>query len=283
MPPERTVRAVAAIAFAFLGAACSVLGAPSKIRSGDLFASGSPRYDGYFGEVHAQQVAAKAWPDERKTARKPLVDALRLTGDADDVTIAQSTKDRLSSGVLRLEVRGTEVHIVETAASHHDSPQDVLAALEQAANAEIARSAKLADIPARASVLAKTGHELESHIAEDFAGEGQKPFDVREELHASFEVLQAIGEAAQRERRTADQFVAELGRAVSTGSEVPITTQTKPKPTPPPAKPEAPPPKPKPAPKPTPPPAARTEPVAAAPKPAPPKPPRSDANEVFNP
>jgi hypothetical protein len=283
------------------GAACSVLGAPSRVRAGVLYAPGSARYDTYFAEVHAQQAAASAWPEERKTARKPLLDALKILPDADDVTITQSTKDRLSSGVLRLEVQGTDVHVVE-AAAHHDSSHDIIVALEQSAHAEIARASKLAEVPARASALAKTGQELEVHIGEDFSGEGQKPFDVREELHASYDVLSAIVDSAQRERKVADQFVAELGRAVSTGTDAPVVVQptktTKgvaipPKPEPPPK------PAPRPAAKPAPPVAAPVhgpEPVAT-PKPAPapaavaakppppaPKPaPKPEANEVFNP
>jgi len=274
-----------------------VLGAPSKVRAGELYAPGSARYDTYFSEVHAQQVAANGWTEEKKGARKPLLDALRIAPDADDVALTQSTKDHLSSGVLRLEVRGTEVHVVETSSSSHDNPHDIIAAVEQAAHAEIARASKLAEVPARATALAKTGRELEAHIAEDFAGTGQKPFDVREELHASYDVLSAIADAAQRERRVADQFVAELGHAVATGSEIPIASGAPPKPTKSgPAKPEPPP---KPAPKPTPRPAS--PPVAAAhapepaltPKPTPPaakptpppapKPAAKSEAEVFNP
>ncbi len=287
---QRASRVVMAVLW--LGAAaCSVLGAPSRVRGGQLFSSGSARYDAFFGEVHAQQVAAAAWPEERKSARKPLVDALKLGVEADDAAIAQSTKDRLSSGVLRLEVQGTDVHVVEASAAHHDGSHDVFAALEQTAHAEVARANKLAEVPARAATLAKTGHDLEAHIGEDFAGEGQKPFDVREELHASYDVLQVIAEGAQRERRIADQFVAELGRAVSTGTEAPVAplVQPKTKPVPVTSKPEPPPPRPatKPAPRPPPPPAgpvARPEPVAVAPKPPPPAPkPKSETNEVFNP
>jgi hypothetical protein len=273
-------------------AACSVLGAPSKVRAGELYVPGSARYDAYFGEVHAQQLAADAWPNDRKNARKPLLDTLKLAPETDDVAIMQSTKDRLSAGVLRLEVSGTDVHIVEAAAARHDGPRDILAALEEAAHAEIARASKLAEVPARVDALAKAGHELETHIAEDFAGDGQKPFDVREELHASYDVLGSISDAAQRERHVADQFVAELGRAVATGSEVPVVATAKTKPGVGPAKPEAPArpaPRlaPKPAPMPPPAPVVRPEPVAAAPKPPPPPAPKpsakSSADEVFNP
>jgi hypothetical protein len=268
----------------FGASACSVLGAPSKVHAGELYASGSKRYDAYFEEVHALQVAAATWPKERVNARKPLVDALKLAADADDATIAQSTKDRLNTGLLRLEVKGTDVHVIEGSAAAQESPREVLSAVELTAHAEVQRANQLADLPTHSDNLSKTGHELEAHIAEDFAGEGQKPFEVKEELHASYDVLSDLKDAVVRERRAADQLVAELGRAVSTGSEIPTAPAASvlvPKGKPPktPSKPEA-----KPAPRSAT--IAHAEPVAPSPKPAspPPKPAaKSSDTEVFNP
>jgi len=278
---------------ALLGAAaCSVLGSPSRVRAGQLYQPGSTRYDTYFGAVHAEQVAGASWADDRKSTRKPLVDALKLLPDADDAAIEQATKDRLSAGILRLEVQGTDVHVVETAAARHDGPRDVLAAVEVTAHGEVERAKKLTELPTRVEALAKTGRELEAHIPEDFAGSGQKPFEVQEELRASYEVLLALSQAAGRERKNAEQFVAELGRAVSTGSELPAP--------PPLPQPKGKPGKGAPAPKlevtpkttpvarvePKPTPVARAE--APPPKPAPPPPPpkpaaKSTETEVFNP
>jgi hypothetical protein len=209
------------VALLFLAVgACTVLGSPSRVRAGQLYAVGSARYDAYFVDVHAQQVAAASWQTERKSARKPLLDALKLQTDADDAIIEQSTKDRLSTGGLRLDVQGTDVKIVEAAAKH-ENPQEVLAAVEVAAHAEIERVKKLSDMPAKLAQLTKTGQDLENHIAEDFAGAGQKPFEVQEELHASYDVLADLASTAAREKKDGEQFVAELGRAVSAGSEVP--------------------------------------------------------------
>jgi hypothetical protein len=275
---------------------CSVLGSPSRVRAGQLYGPGSPRFDAYFNEVHAAQVAEASWPDDRKSVRKPLIEALKLLPDVDDAAIEQATKDHLSSGVLRLEVKGTDVHVVEAATMHHEGPEDVLAAVEATAHGEVERAKKLSEIPARVVALAKTGRDREDHIAEDFAGDGQKPFEVREELHASFEVLLFVGQNATREKKVADVFVAELGRAVSSGSEgvappvAPVpppktkpgkgTPKTEPKPEKPEPKREPPPPKPAPV--------ARVETPPPAPKPAPPPPPpkpaaKSSESEVFNP
>jgi hypothetical protein len=198
------------------------LGAPSKVRAGDLYTAGAARYDPYFGEVHALQVRRMAWPLERKGARKPLLEALKLNPDVDDAAIAQSTRDHLNAGLLHLEVMGTDVHVVEgSRAGTTDSPRDVLAAVELAAHAEIERGKELSDLSTRIDTLEASGHDLEAHIREDFAGRGQKPFEVREELRASYEVLSDLKADAARERQAADHLVADLARAVSTGSEVP--------------------------------------------------------------
>jgi hypothetical protein len=310
MPVGLTMKATRPLSHWALGAvllgasaACSVLGSPSKVRAGQLYVSGSGRYDTYFGEIHAEQVAAANWPEDRKTARKPLLDVLKLLPDADDGTIEQATKDRLT-GMLRLEVQGTDVHVVETAASRQNNPHEVLAAVELAARSEIERAKKLSELPARVEALAKTGRELESHIAEDFAGAGQKPFEVRDEIRASYDVLVALSQGGAREKKEAEQFVAELGHAVSAGSEPPSAGVvplglTKPHPA------KAPPSKPEPPVEPAPKPQPRTAPVAhmepapkpapvsraerpPAPKPAPPPPApkpaaKSSEAEVFNP
>jgi hypothetical protein len=221
--------AALAAVLVFGTSACSVLGAPSKVRAGELYAPGSARYDVYFAEIHALQVGALAWPVEGRNARKPLLDALKLAPEADDAAIAQATKDRLNKGLLHLDVRGSDVHVTEvSAAGPEESPRDLVAAVEVTAHAEIERSKKLSEFPARVEALSKSGHELETHIAEDFAGQGQKPFEVKEELHASYDVLSALTADADRERQGAQQLVAELGRAVSTGSEVPASAATPP-------------------------------------------------------
>jgi hypothetical protein len=209
-----------------LGAAsaCGTLGTPSKVRTGELYVSGSPRYDAYFSGIHAEQVAAAGWPEERTRARKPLVDALKLTTAPDDATLTQMTKDGMSGGTLRLEVQGTEAHIVSGSAARHDAPRELIAGVEQTAEAEMARAKKLAELPPRLDALAKAGHALEAHLGEDFGGEGQKPFEVREELFVSYDALEGISASAKHEQQAAEQFVAELGRAVAAGSEAPATS-----------------------------------------------------------
>jgi len=212
-------------------AACTALGAPSKVRAGELYVSGAAKYDAYFVEVHAQQVEAAAWPSERKRARKPLVDALKLPEEPDDATLLQTTKDRMGGGTLRLEVKGSEARVVSASAARQDDPHDLIVGVEQAAQAETARAKKLGELPSRLDDLVKAGHALEAHLGEDFGGEGHKPFDVREELYVSYDALRAIASAAKTERQVAEQFVGELGHAVSNGSEGTPIAPPKEKPT----------------------------------------------------
>lgn len=204
-------------------AACDALGAPSKVRAGELYVSGSAKYDAYFGDVHSQQIAAAGWAGERKRARKGLVDALRLPEEVDDATLVQATKDRMSGGALRLEVKGSEARIVAASAARQDDPHDWIVGVEQAAQAETERAKKLGELPTRLDQLTKEGRALEVHLGEDFGGQGHKPFDVRQELNVSYETLRALAQAAVTERKIADQFVAELGRAVAAGSVVPVS------------------------------------------------------------
>ncbi len=290
-----TLRLATALGLVFLGlaalgsAGCEVLGSPSRVKAGQLYVSGQARYDTYFAAVHLEQAGAAKWAEERKAARKPLVEQLRLPADASDDTIAQATRDHLSTGTLRLDVSGAEAHVVPADQTKQASPRDLLAAIEQTARTEADRSQKLRDLPGKLDQLAKQGHDLEGHIGEDFGKQaGQKPFEVKEEIDASLTVLGDLAHAAQRESKTAGDFLLQLQRAVAAGSEVPAAASKEPSP-PPAPHPPAHHPKPKKPEEPASSPAvAHSEPPAApkpkAQPPATPKPqPKPAAAEVFQP
>src|SRR4051812_13250961 len=102
-------RIVAAMALGVLASACTLLGAPSKVKAGELFEPGVPQYDAYFKDVHELQVTSTGWTDERKASCRPLVDALKLPPDAADVSIVQATHERVVAagrdvGATKLEV-----------------------------------------------------------------------------------------------------------------------------------------------------------------------------------
>jgi len=278
-------------------AACSLLAGPSRVREGALYRSGEPQYDAYFKDVHEVQLVAANWADEKKASRKPLVDALELTQDAADSTIAQLLHEKVeaaqsSLGTAKLEIVGDDAHFV-TGTGSRGSIDALATALETTAKSELARAHKLKDLPSRIDALLKTGHELEPHAKEDFAKVGgQKPYEVKAELGASFDVLGSIEANAKREVRGAEAFVADLQRAVAIGAAPPaVDAGAPPSAKPPPPKPPpvntGAPPKP---PSPKPPPVAVTPPPPKPPAdnpPPPPKPPPApkptSTGEVFNP
>jgi hypothetical protein len=295
----RVARWIATGALA-VAVACTALTGPSRVREGALYHAGEPQYDAYFKDVHDVQLVAAGWADDKKASRKPLYDALDLPQDAADSTIAQMVHEKIDAaqaalGTAELKVTGDDVKFV-TGSGSRGSVDAIATALEATAKTELARAHKLKDLPSRVDALLKTGHELEPHAKEDFAKVGgQKPYEVKAELTASFDVLGSIQSNAKREVRGAEAFVADLQRAVALGASAsdagaaPSASSAAPT-KPPPPRPQHPAgtgaPKPPPAstgaPKPPPP----KPPVADNPPPKPPpapKPKPASTGEVFNP
>jgi hypothetical protein len=265
------------LALVLLGG-CLTFGAPSRVKEGQLYKAGEARYDAYFREVHELQTITIKWPDDRALARRPLLEALKLEGDASESTMAQLTFEQCQKSDARLEINGDDAKVV-------GAKDELASALEATAKNELERAKKLKALVPKAESLARTGKEMEPHVATDFAKSGgSKPTEVRRELAASYEAMGEIATRAKKEALAAEHFVQNLQRAVSSKPNA--------APPPPPASTSAPPPvaKPPPAPRPpatwTPPPPVAVKP-AEPPKPAdPPKPPPQkppDQGEVFNP
>jgi hypothetical protein len=265
-------------------ASCMMTG-PSRVGQGQLYITGRSQYDTYFRDVHTAQVEAASWADDKRGTHKALVAALDLTPDAPDVTIVQATHERASkyaprAGALRLEITGTDAHVAGATAD----ASTFFKAIEDTAHAELERAKRMHAVEPKLEALAKTGHDLEPHVAEDFDRRGsQKVQEVRMELSASYDALDKLDAHAKRESREAEDFVADLERALETASEeraknhgakpaapTPSATST---PATPPSRPRR---------DETPRPAPRPAGESAAPKPAPtPKP--ADTGEVFTP
>ena len=268
---------------AMSGSACNLLGGPSRVRNGELFETGEVRYDAYFKEVHDLQVSSAGWVDERKASRRPLVDTLKLTPEAADVSIVQAAHERINGvardvGPTKLEIAGDEAHLTAVGASKVDDPtRELFKAIEATARAELLRGRALRLLPPKVDELTKNGRALEPHVREEFAKHGGRAAtDVQDELAASYEVLGSVSRDSRNGAREAEDFVADLQRAVATDPgdsndkpPPPVPRAQKPKPAS--AGPSSPaPPTPRPdQPKPPKPP---SEPRAAEPKPPPPKP-----------
>ncbi|CAN5198211.1 hypothetical protein BH09MYX1_BH09MYX1_62220 [soil metagenome] len=298
MKTSRSILRSAALAAVFVIAACNLFEGGTRVRDGQLFQPGVANYDHYFKEVHELQTAQGIWGEDKKASRRALVDYLKLSLDAADVTIAQATHERMVGaahqfGTIRLEIKADEPRIVVAGgdARVDATTRDLFRAIEGTIKAELTRRKTLTDIPGRIDELTKAGRDLEPHVREDFAKNGGSlASDVKDELTASYDVLSAISGKARTEGRESEDFVSVLERAVASEPTEPL-----PQVAPPPSSGKTPPPpltgKPKPTGTPPPPstkPASTTPPPPSTAKPPPPKPPPTSTgggggDEVFNP
>ena len=260
-----------------------------KVRSGQQYATGAPKYDGYFKEVHLLQLEGANWDDDKHASRRPLVDALKLDPSAADVSIIQATHERMIGaahevGATKLELKEADIHVACPNESRMGaSTKELFRAIEAAVKAELDRAKSLRTLPPKVDTLTRTAHELEPAVDGDFGKRSRSlAAEVKDELTSSVEVLTVLSNGARSTAREAEDFVADLQRAVvaepsdplprTDGSGSPIVTSS---------------PTPKTAPKPKPKP-ADTTPVATDPAPAPapkpkPKPKPKPPDEVFNP
>ncbi len=202
------------------GVGCDLI-PQGKVAQGQLYMSGEGRYDAYFRDVHAIQVWAAQWIDDRKATRKPLVNILDLTPDAADVTIIQATHEKVAgltreAGTTKLEATVDEAHVVASGGAKTDTA--VFRAIEDTAGGELGRAKKLNAMMPKMDELAKLGQSLEPHVQEAYQRQGPgKATEVRQELNASLTVLGNVTTKARRSIRECDDFVADLQRAVATG------------------------------------------------------------------
>ena len=216
----RRMRGFLPLAALLLGG-CTLLGAPSKVKQGELFEAGEPKYDAYFKDVHDLQVSSVGWQDERRASCRPLVDALKLAPDAADVSIVQGAHERIAAvardvGPTKLEVTGDDVHLTAgNPGKADDETRELFKAVETCAHAEVARAKSLKDVPNKVDTLTKTGRDLEPHVRDDFIKRGGRAAQsVQTELTASYEVLSNISKSARIDARAAEDFVADLQRGV---------------------------------------------------------------------
>ena len=205
----------------FFLAACALFEPQSKVKSGALFQTGQAEYDDYFSKVHTLQTEAASFADEKKQSRRSLIDALKVATDSVDVTILESTHQRMVGiahivGATRLDLKEDEGKVVLQSESRADLPtRDFVKALQATVDGEMKRKRALGDIPQRCDALAKAGRELEPRIKTDFFRQGGTTMaDVHDELVASLDVLEQISKTSRLERREVEDFISDLGRAV---------------------------------------------------------------------
>ena len=273
--------------------ACEGFLSSSKTAQGQLYHSDDQRYDPYFDSIHQQQVAAAGWPDEKKTARRPLINALSLTPGASEETIVSATRERakkLGAGGAKLDIATAHVTPVGGA---NDGP--LFSAVEETARLELERARKLKAASDKLEEMAKKGEELKKTADHEFENRGadkadekktEKSRELRRELGGAIDSMRSLAHDATKGATNAQDFLEDLESAIEAKDPPPRGKRPESKPLPPPPPPKAEPPKeePKPAPvaKPKAAPAAKPKP-ADKPAEAPAKPPPPPPDEVFNP
>ncbi len=208
--------------FSAVAPACTFFAPPqSKVRAGELFEAAHPTYDPYFREVHQMQTVAAGWDDQKRTARRPLIDVLKIDPDAADVTVVQATHERVlgvarEAGNVKLEVTEGQARVVaQNASKVDDAGRAVFQAIEACVRGEFERGKSLRDVPAKTDALVKQGRALEPHVRDDLSRRGGRaPKQVMEELQASYEALSELSKSARLGAREADDFIADLRRGV---------------------------------------------------------------------
>jgi len=212
------------LAALLLAAGCSLFEPQSKVRSGQLVTTGQAQYDDYFNKVHALQQAAAGWNDEKKAARRALIDALKIATDSVDVTILEATHEHMVGiahvvGGTRLEMKEDSGKVILASEARADGPtREVVKALQAMVDGETKLNRELREVPPQCDELVKTGHQLEPRVHDDFFRQGGTAMaDVHDELEASYDVLDQLSKSSRLARRETEDFIAELARAVEAG------------------------------------------------------------------
>jgi ribosome-associated protein len=186
------------LAFALFAAtlpACEgLLGKPTKVASGELYESGEARYDGYFKQVHEEQIAAGSWAEESKAAREPLTRALNLTPTASNSTIISAAKNKKGDAAVQ-------------------------SAAEATTSAEIAFAKKQLENSERLEKLATEGVELKKQAVEDRRNMGadkadpdkvEKKEELKREISAAAEVAADLRDDAKKGAKEAEDLAQAL-------------------------------------------------------------------------
>ena len=197
------------------GAGCELQNG-TKVAQGQLYLSGEARFDAYFRDVHALQVAVAHWSDDKKLARRPLIGVLALTPDAADVTIVQATHEKMiafsrDGGGTKLDVTPDDARVMVLPGTKGDAT--FFRGLEETVRTEIDRDRKLQQLVPKIDELAKAGRALEPHVGETFTTRGPgKTTEVRGELSASLDTLQTFTQRARQSSRESEDFITDLQR-----------------------------------------------------------------------
>jgi hypothetical protein len=210
---------VASLALSALPA-CDGFLSSSKVAQGQRYQSDDPHYDPYFDSVHQAQVAAAGWPDEKKAARKPLINVLALTPGAVDETIIFAIRERVrkpGGGGAKLDIASSHV----TPGGATDAP--LFAAVEETARLELDRARKLKDKADKCDEMLKHGELLKDGAEKEQTNRGaekadekknEKNREIRRELGGAVDSMRSLTRDAAKQSKEAQEFLEDLAAAV---------------------------------------------------------------------
>ena len=202
--------------------ACDMFGS-SKVAQGQRYQSDDQRYDPYFDNVHQAQVAAAAWPDEKKATRRPLINALSLTPDSSDAIILDATETRSRrAGGGKLDL--ASAHVTPSSGAGDAA---LYAAVEETVRLELDRARKMKDKSDKLDEMSKHGEELKKTADAELFNKGaekadekkaEKQREIRRELYGAIDATRTLSQQALRQSKYAQQFLDDLTDAVEASS-----------------------------------------------------------------
>ncbi|HVY31161.1 MAG TPA: hypothetical protein VHB79_31610 [Polyangiaceae bacterium] len=209
-----------------LTSACSVLSpqGPSEVARGEYYAAGRPEFDTFFIQLHEQQVALLAAPNEPADARKNVTQALGLAPDASD----DSLKSRLDQELKKLASQGLRLRLdvpepsqtLDASATLFSSETSTVtpfrALLPQEASRLVRSRNRLLKAKADLDQLRVNGITLEGNIDTAFRTEGPwKRDEVRQNLSDGQKVI-TLMQARAQQVVDQDEKLLDLLRAAAT-------------------------------------------------------------------
>lgn len=192
----------------------------SKVAQGQRYQSQDQHYDPYFESVYQAQLAASAWQDEKKAARKPLVNVLSLTPTAADETLILAIRERIrkpgGSGA-KLDIATSHV----TPGGATDSA--LFSAVEETARLELDRARKLKEKADKCDEMLKHGQLLKQAADDEASNRGadkadekksEKGREIRRELAGAVDAMRSLSRDAAKQSREGQEFLEDLAAAL---------------------------------------------------------------------
>lgn len=214
----------AALACSLALASCAGAAPVTKIERGEVYKTGTPKYDEYFEEVVNLRTEAAKAVGERHRVEDQLRAAIGAT--------AKSVEDLLDGARKKageLKERGHLLHlqltpevrlfVARTPQAKPDPTTEKLAHdIEEAVKNSIVLATKLRELRAKAEGLERRRDGLVGEAQATFAKEGDKRTVVDRELDMSKKVLDLAREDGEKQAGLASYLVIELATALETGA-----------------------------------------------------------------